>query len=157
MKIVVYHSGGSFSTNYDQQPGLYFEIKDGDKVLLESNENILSRESKLYVGGINPIITAQLGYGVTIDNTKSNKVFDYNTSIEVNKSYNFRKRDNLKLKLLPRCEVTYLKKDDDHILIDLGKETVGYLDLDFVSSRKQTIKICWGTIVPTRICRHIKP
>ncbi len=144
LKIIVYHSGGSFSTNYNQQPGLYFVIKDNDKILLESNEDILSRESKLYVGGVNPIITAQLGYAVTIDNSKSNNKLDYEKSVEVNKSYNFRKRDNLKLKLLPRCEVTYLKIEDNHILIDLGKETVGYLDLDFISSRKQTMRICWG-------------
>ncbi len=145
LKIIVYHNGeATFSTYHKGLGGLYFEIRDGEKLLLESNKNILSSESKLYESGHKKLITFQLDYVMFMDLSKANAKLDFNESIEIEKSYNFRPRENNKVKVLKRCDVDVSKVSKGHYLIDLGKETVGYLDLDFVSPNKQNIEVHWG-------------
>jgi len=145
LKIVVYHCGAStFSTYCPGKAGLFFEIKDGSKTVLESNEKILSAESKLYKTGMKQNITPQLGYRMFVDGTKIKSKLNYENSVVVEKSTNFRPRDNFKLKLLKRCDVDTKVISKKHYLIDLKRETVGYLDFDFVSPKKQKIQIAWG-------------
>jgi len=146
LKIIVYYCGSErFSTYYSEhKPGLYFVIKEDDKVLLESNENILSTRSLVYESGHEEIITPQLGYRMFYDARKENKKLDYHKSIIQDKCLDFTPRPLQKTKLLNRVDVKYLKKEKNHVLIDLGKEMTGFVDLDFISKHVQTVKVCWG-------------
>ncbi len=60
--IVWYYGIGSTSTYVPGKAGLYFEISENDKVILVSDENILSRTSKGYVSHEARLISNQLGF-----------------------------------------------------------------------------------------------
>ncbi len=144
--ILVYYSGSdSHSTYYYSPiPGLYFSIKEGDKTLLVSDENILSGRYLAFEHGHADNITPQLGYRTFYDSEYEGKHTELRPSVIVDKSYNLEKRGNLKTKLFSHIEGKYLKNEPGHLLIDFEKERTAYLDLDFYSSKRQEILICWG-------------
>ena len=108
IKIIVYYNGeNGFSTYaYSGQPGLYFEVKKDDKVLLESNEKILSTRFLAFENGHCSRITNQQGFRAFYDATKLNKIKDYRPSIVVNKSTNFTLPPFLVLNFFPSFPVT---------------------------------------------------
>lgn len=142
MKITVWHIGAANSVYAMSNAGLIFDIRQNDTVLVSSDEKILCQSNLNYTNGLCKSITSQLGYSYRYDNTVINSN-SYSTSIVVNKTSNIKKRgiDTLQLKSLAK---TSINDDGTHILIDFGRETVGYLELDFTCEAQQELLIVFG-------------
>ena len=154
-KIIVYNSGvTSCMFYYKDQPGLYFVIKDNDKVIKESDKNVLSALSNNYISGNKVFTTGQLGFNQFYDFTKREP--KYQKSIEVNKSTIFINRPNKKCLLLGRISTTIVREEKGMLLVDTGKENAGFLDFDIDSSKEQDVIISYGEhIVDNEVRRLI--
>lgn len=142
LKILVWHIGSPSSTYVKSNAGVIFEITNGEKSIVKSDESTLSRRNENYTNGLCRKITGQLGLTYRYDNTVDNNN-PYQGSVVVEKSYDLNAREIENLKLLPRIP-TVVDDDGKRLLIDWGKEAAGYLDLDFVSEGEQEIKIVFG-------------
>jgi hypothetical protein len=99
------HYFGKDSQRYKKyQAGAIFEVTENGKVILASDEDILSRKSKTYISGICREITGQLGFSYTYD-AKNEDLWqvgqgsDLKRSVGVSKKCEFYKRPNKKLVL----------------------------------------------------------
>lgn len=140
-KIQVWHYGVDNSHYIKDEHGLIFEISDSNDVLVFSNEETLSREMNEFKNGYNKLITDQLGLGFYYDN--SIRKNEYNRSIIFNKKCKYSLREINNIDLLPREEIEVIKKENS-ILVDLKKETTGFIDLDIDSDAEQEILIAYG-------------
>lgn len=154
-RIIVYNSGfENCMFFYKDVPGLYFIIKDGERIIKESDENVLSALSNEYLSEHKVQIDGQMGYKEFIDLTKEEP--KYQPSVEVSKDINFKLRPNKKCLLLGRTKTTIIQDKPGFYLIDTGKENVGFLDFDIDSSEGQNIVISFGEhIVDGEVRRKI--
>ena len=141
-KITVWHIGVPSSVYAAANAGLIFNVMQGDRELVTSSREILSKKNESYVNGRCKIVTMQLGpsykYDATvIENAKLGK------STEVEKTYNIVARNIENLRILPRADAT-VSDLGGRILVDLGRETVGFLDLEFESESEQNLTIIYG-------------
>ena len=142
-RIIAYNSGvTSCMFYYKDEPGLYFVFKDGDKIIKESDENVLSALSTNYISEKKVFTTGQLGFNQFYDFTKQKP--KYAKSRIVNKSTDFTLRPNKKSLLLGRIKTTTVKEQPGFLLVDTGKENVGFLDFDIDSSNEQDVVISYG-------------
>lgn len=142
LKILVWYPGRNSSTYIQDEAGLFFSVEQKGKVLLESGTHILSRRNCNYKNGYCKNITTQLGFSFSYDNTIENQM-PYRPSVErkvIEKLY-LRKTGEIKL---GKPVKTNCVKVENGYLIDLGEETVGFLDLEFVSPAEQDILISYG-------------
>ena len=156
IKIIAYNYGSTGCMFfYKDVPGIYFVIKDGEKVLKESNEDILSAVSNQYISEKKVQINGQMGFKQFIDLTKPEPVF--HKSVIVDKSLDFHMRPNKKCLLLGRLESKIIKETPNFILIDTMKEHAGFLDLDVDSSEEQDVIVSFGEhIVDGQVRRLIE-
>lgn len=140
--IGVWYFGEDSQTYYVGEPGLVFEITQGSQVRLVSNRDILCRPDIRYRNGYRKVITSQLGFS-----------FCYDSSVKElpapKKSAEFPIPKNMVPRLVPSMRMmgrakTHVTILPDGYLIDMGEETVGYLDLQFVSPDRQKLTICYG-------------
>ncbi len=142
VKILVWYPGRNSSTYIKDEAGLFFSIEQRGTVLLESGTHILARRNCNYKNGYCKNITTQLGFSFFYDNTIENQI-PYSPSVErkvIEKLY-LRKTEEIKLE---KPVKTNCVKVENGYLIDLGEETVGFLDLEFVSPAEQDILISYG-------------
>ena len=142
LKILVWYPGRNSSTYIKDEAGLFFSVEQMGKVLLESGTHILARINCNYKNGYCKNITTQLGFSFSYDNTIENQM-PYGPSVErkvIEKLY-LRKTGEIKL---GKPVKTNCVKVENGYLIDLGEETVGFLDLEFVSPAEQDILISYG-------------
>ena len=142
LKILVWYPGRNSSTYIKDEAGLFFSIEQMGNVLLESGTHILGRMNCNYKNGYCKNITTQLGFSFSYDNTIENLI-PYQPSVErkvIEKLY-LRKTGEIKL---GKPVKTNCVKVENGYLIDLGEETVGFLDLEFVSPAEQDILISYG-------------
>lgn len=146
LRIIVYYVGdNSFSTYYLDKPGLYFEIYDQqNNIVLESNEHIKSAISKTYQNNNCLIISPQLGYTFCYDATKEKESLNYSDSIVVSKNTNFAVRENKKLVLLDKIQEKVIYQDENKTIVDLEKETTGFLYFDLICKENDKITISFG-------------
>lgn len=128
--------------------GLIFELQSNGVALLASGENTRARYSNAYKQGAKKLVTYQLGYSFCYDATKED---DWKTTgngfqkaVLINKKSSFVERPTKKLKLLERVHGTVVLSEDNHYILDLGKETVGLATLKFLSTTAQKIVVAWG-------------
>ena len=128
--------------------GLIFELQSNGVALLASGENTRARYSNAYKQGAKKLVTYQLGYSFCYDATKED---DWKTTgngfqkaVLINKKSSFVERPTKKLKLLERVHGTVVLSEDNHCILDLGKETVGLATLKFLSTTAQKIVVAWG-------------
>ena len=141
--IIVYNYGAtSCMFFYKDTPGLYFYIKDGNKIIKESDENVLSALSERYISGQKVFMTGQIGFKQFYDFTKGEP--KYQKSVIVKKATNFQMRPNKKCLLLGRLDTTAVKKGKDFLIVDIGKESVGFLDFDIDSNSEQDVIVSFG-------------
>ena len=121
--------------------GVIFEIIANEKTIVKSDENTLSRVMNEYKNGYDKMITPQLGQSFLYDNAvvKSR----YVESVVIDKTYDLHKRNIKSLKLCDRQPINIIKKDNS-VIIDMGKEVAGFLDLDVESPEKQKLLIAYG-------------
>ena len=140
--ILVWHLGIGTSRYKPGKAGLIFEVKcDGD-TLCHSGENTLCREDPYYKTGLCKLITRQLGQSFLYDATANETPFG--NALIVEKKASLFPRPIKKAELLPIKEMTLLKDEGSHYLIDLGEETVGLPVLKFYSEKKQKLLVTWG-------------
>ncbi|MBQ4107881.1 MAG: family 78 glycoside hydrolase catalytic domain, partial [Clostridia bacterium] len=142
LKITVWHTGVSSSIYATSNAGLIFKVSQKENDLLISNEDVLSRQNANYVSGACKQMTVQMGYSYKFDNTAKSKL-PYQKSVAVDKTscVNPRKIENLVL--LPRADAK-IEDDGKKLTIDFGRETVGYIDLEFESDAVQELTVAFG-------------
>lgn len=135
--------------------GLLFEITDENgKALAFSSGNTPSRLSPFYKNHYEKMITPQLGYSFLYDGRVTET--PYNKSVIVNQNLPLRKRPNKKL-LLGECRngKQIKKLSENTFLFDLGKEEVGFLELDITSESDALITIAYGEHIVDGSVRRI--
>ncbi|MBQ7830265.1 MAG: family 78 glycoside hydrolase catalytic domain [Clostridia bacterium] len=142
LKITVWHIGVPSSVYATANAGLIFNVRQGERELVTSSCDILSRINPNYVSGRCKIVTMQLGPSYKYDATALNKA-ELCRSVEVEKTYNINPRNIENLRLLPRANAT-VSDLGGRILVDLGRETVGFLDLELESEAEQTLTVIYG-------------
>ncbi len=143
LQIDVWYYGKDSATYYYSNPGLIFEITQGDEILLCSDENTKSRTDIRYKTGYGKEITGQLGFSFFYDNTVTD-VLPWQDSVAVNKTEQFYFNPLRPLTLLDRTASRILRQDGHSALIDLGREEVGFLDLELDSPIEQTVTVAYG-------------
>lgn len=143
--VLVWHFGTDSQRYIKAKAGLIFELQSSDSVLLASGENTLARYSKAYKQGVKKLVTRQLGFSFAYDATQED---DWKTTgkglqsaVLVDKNCSFIECPIEKLKLLECVHGRVVLAKNNHYIIDLGKETVGLLSLDFVSPAVQKITV----------------
>lgn len=142
LKITVWHIGVESFVYVNAHPGLLFSVTQNDTLLSFSDENTLSRPNINYENGLCKIITGILGPSFRYNNCVTNDS-KYRPSLVVEKTNNIIRRQIRPLKLLERAK-TAVEYRGGNILIDFGRETVGYIDLDFLSDSEQELLITFG-------------
>ena len=141
IKIVVCHLGKDSQTYINDKAGVIFEIIASGKTVAKSDKNTLSRVMNEYKNGYAKMITPQLGQSFLYDNTAVKS--GYSKSVEIDKTYDLHKRTIKGLKLCDRLPINIIEKDNS-VIIDMGKEIAGFLDLDVESPKNQKLLIAYG-------------
>lgn len=141
LRIQVWYIGEDTQTYLVGDAGLAFEITSSDKLLLQSGDAMHCRRLTAY-RHLDRMITSQLGRGFHYDNTAKN-VASYSACALFPVWENLLPRTTAPLKLGEAAEAVVTPLCDGY-LIDLGKETVGFLSLNFTSSSKQKLVISYG-------------
>ena len=142
VSLLVWYYGIDTQTYIKDNAGVIFEIKSGDEILAQSSEEIDCRICNLYENNRNKLITVQLGQSFKYYGNRTAEG-EFSKAVEVEKSKNLFIRPNEKLVVGERQPVTVTDYFDSY-LIDLGQETVGFIDLDFDSEDEQEILISYG-------------
>jgi len=141
VKIVVWHLGIDSQTYINDKAGVIFEIVSGGKTVAYSNKNTLSRTMNEYKNGYDKMITLQLGQSFLYDNTAVKS--GYSESVVIDKTYDLHRRNIKGLKLCDRLPVNIIEKGNS-VIIDMGKEVAGFLDIDIKSPENQKLLIAYG-------------
>lgn len=146
--VLVWHFGADSQRYIKAKPGLIFELQSKGKVLLASGENTLARYSVAYKQGLQKLVTRQLGFSFAYDATQEDdwKISGkgLQSAVLIDKNCSFIERPIQKLKLLECVHGRVIIAENKHYIIDLGKETVGLVSLDFMSPAVQKITVAWG-------------
>lgn len=152
IKIVVWHLGKDSQTYIKDRAGVVFEIAVGGKTIVKSDKNTLSRVMNEYKNGYDKMLTPQLGQSFLYDNTVVKS--SYSESVVVDKIYDLHKREIKALKLCERLPIKTVLHDNS-VIIDMGKEVAGFLDMDFISPKKQKLLIAYGEHLEDGCVRRI--
>ncbi|MBR6411452.1 MAG: family 78 glycoside hydrolase catalytic domain [Clostridia bacterium] len=141
IRITVWHQGVSSSTVIPAEAFLLFEISSGDRSLLKSGPDILCRVNPFYRSGHLKWITGQMGLSYFYDATgDANSRWEKAQCTGEGTAW---ENGILPLRLLPAVSGE-IRKTSDGVLVDLGREYVGFLELDIESDREQTVRIEYG-------------
>ena len=149
LAILVWYYGESNFSYYPGKAALRFDVTCDGKLLLASDEKILSRYSHAYENGLKKVITGQLGFGFRYDATREDnwqmgELDGFSDSVTVDQDLPLRARGIKKLNVLPRIDAPCIKSEGNRYLFDLGFEEVGYLTLKVKSNVKQNLIISYG-------------
>ena len=152
IKIVVCHLGKDSQTYIKDSAGVIFEITANEKTVAKSDKNTLSRVMNEYKNGYDKMITLQLGQSFLYDNTVVKS--GYSESVVIDKTYDLHKRNIKGLKLCDRLPINIFEKENS-VIIDMGKEVAGFLDMDIESPESQKLLIAYGEHLEDGIVRRI--
>ena len=155
IRILVWNMGIDTQNYIRSNPALWFEItRNGEKVLV-SDESILSRQDIRYQNGYCKPLTPQLGYSYHFDNSIENNL-PFKKSVVV-KTYRQPKYRNMPTMSLRKYQLgKIISQDVNTVLVDLERETVGFLKVALRSVRKQKIIVCWAEhLVAGSVQRYI--
>lgn len=141
LKIIVWHLGEDTQTYINDKAGVWFEVTQSEKTLKFSSKNTLSRQMNEYRNNYCKTITPQLGFSFLYDNSVAKS--GYTASTETNRECELHLRRAQPLVLHRRIPIKVIPRESS-ILIDMGKEVVGFLYLDFVSPEKQKLIVSYG-------------
>lgn len=149
LAIVVWYYGVPASTYCPGKAGLTFSLTCGGSPAAESGEATLCRKSRAYLSSEQKWITGQLGFSFHYDAAKEDewllgKGEGFSRPVFVEKADELIPRPNKKLILeAPAASVPIATKPCRY-LYDLGREEVGFLELEFSSDIAQTVTIAYG-------------
>lgn len=152
LRIVVWHTGLDTQTYIKAAAGVLFEVEVDGLTVSSSGEKILSRSEFGYKNGLEKIMTLQLGDSFLFDNTVIPAEFE--ESVLVEKTKDLHKRPVSLIRLEERRPVK-IQKTEDGYLIDMGRETAGYLELDIESAEDQSVLIAYGEHIVDGKVRYI--
>lgn len=139
IKITVWYFGDDFLTYYKNKPCLFYEIYSDGELVACSSENTLCSDASGYVSHRNKKITFQMSYS-----------FRYDTGANENEKRRAVMAEYKPDKLFPRpidmltmSEVTYAKQVGDNVY-DLGRETVGFLNITFKAKKGTVLTVSYG-------------
>ena len=151
LAVLVWYVGVTNQKYMQADAGLIFEVFEGEKVLLLSDEKVLSRKSLAYKNGRQKRIGIQIGFSFYYDATKEDDWLKGNKngflpSVIVNKRCDFVSRPNKKLQLKGKVVSTSSRKWHSNLVVtvDLGKETVGLPYMEFNSTVEQKVIVVWS-------------
>lgn len=147
-RIRAYHLGsGGFSSYCNQPAFLRFVLVQEGVVVARSDENTTCSLDPVYVSGKKKIVSPQLGYRPFVDLTKGEGELRFEPSSIVSKDEgSYEMRGNQKC-LFDSDTVLTGKREvlsPTAVRTDLGREEVGYLSLDLLSPKEQTVTLCYG-------------
>lgn len=152
IKIVVCHLGKDSQIYVKDKAGVVFEITANGKTIAKSDKSTLSRVMNEYKNGYDKMITPQLGQSFLYDNTVVK--IGNSESVVVDKTYDLHKRNIKGLKLCDRVPIKIIEQNKS-VIIDMGKETAGFLDIDIESPNNQKLLIAYGEHLKDGIVRRI--
>lgn len=150
----VYHMGLDTFIYYKARAGLIFEVIGDGKVAAYSSEQTESREDIRYKNGYKKIITVQIGYSFYFDNSLEG-LLPFEKSVTVEKTRDLHKNKLKPLELKERLPFKIINADEKSVLIDLGRECAGFLDIDIDSAAEQNILIAYGEHIEDGKVRRI--
>jgi len=153
LKICVWHNGTDDMTYFSDDAGVIFEVVQNGRVLVKSDETTHSRLMDEYKNGYMKNITMQLGNSFLYDNRP--REIKYFVSQVVNKPLDFVLRPTKALVLGERSDFKVIYTGEKSVLIDLGMETVGFLDLDIESETEQKLTVAYGEHIADGRVRRI--
>ena len=154
--IQVWYMGAPSQTYYVGEPGLMFEVQQGENVLLHSNRDVLCRQNTAYKNGYCKVITGQMGFSFCYDN-RITDLPAYQESAEFPAWEKLVLREAKPLCLMGRANARVQEVPDGY-LVDLGEEIVGFLDLEFTSPVSQKLTISYAEhLVNGEVPRAIGP
>lgn len=142
LKIVVWHFGVASQTYIADGAKVAFEVKRGGKTLCASGENTVSRPNVNYKNNYKKVITAQLGLSFLYDATVVNGLL-YEKSRVLAEQPEAHLRPTAPLRLRGRRKVK-IERTENGFLVDMKRETVGFLELSLKSPDKQKILVAYG-------------
>ena len=142
LKILVWHFGVDSQTYIADDPKVIFEVSDGKNVLCASGENTVSRRNINYKNGYKKVITVQLGLSFLYDATLVNGLL-YKKSRVLSAQPEAHLRKTFAPRMLARREAR-ITRTESGFLVDMKRETVGFLDLSLKSVQKQKITVAYG-------------
>ncbi len=143
LQIFVWYYGKDNAGYYLADAGLIFTVRQGEKELLASGEQIGSRQDVRYRNGDSKTITGQLGYSFYFDNTIENQAA-FAPSEEVEKTKELYQNPLKPLQLSDKSACTLLQEGNGFTLVDLGREECGFLSMDIDSDEAQEVLIAYG-------------
>lgn len=142
LKIVVWHFGEDSQTYIADRPKVVFEVSDGENVLCASGENTVSRRNINYRNGYKKLITAQLGFSFLYDASVVNGLIYKKSRLSSEQPESHLRRTAMP-RMLARREVR-IDRTQNGFLVDMKRETVGFLDISLKSRQKQKILVAYG-------------
>ncbi len=152
LAIKAWYYGENFQTYKKASAGLIYEVASDGRTVAASSEKTLSRLSRTYLSHRRKRITKQLGFSYYYDFSgrdgwqtgESEEVGGFSESSVVDKSYEFYPRPVRKTVMLDCADCALSKLSDTYYRVDLGRETVGFLDLEIYSSCRQKLIVSYG-------------
>lgn len=139
--ITVWHYGVGSQTYTPGEAFLLFDVITDGKTLIKSDARVLSRRNLSYRSGYLKTITGQLGLSFYYDNTVvDNSPWLPSEELGAGAA---EARETKPLMLMSRSEAVAVETGDGY-LINMLKETAGFLELDFESKEEQEILISYG-------------
>ena len=186
LRIQTHYDGQDTSVTRKEQPGLRFELWQGDAVLVSSGTRTQVRVMNCYQNGPIANITGQLGFGfswtikeelpwqnaevvekecafaprpipgLTVEALRCGRLFTqgiftaHESGLQQFASLSFRERwqmtKTLEQQLPAEKGICFRSEEGDgiYLIVDLGKESVGYLDIDAVCPTNTRVDIGFG-------------
>lgn len=148
--IAWYYGLDKILTYYRGNAGLLFDLYCGGVQICHSNERIQSRMSRGYENHRNRTITWQMGLGFAYhadreDNWKLGQLEGFSDSVLVDQVLPLRPRPCEKIYLGEPVEAKLIKTfAPNHMLFDLGVNTVGFLLLETEQEEEGLVTVVYG-------------
>ena len=140
LRIRVWHFGEDTQTYVAAPALLAFRVEEDGEAILHSGRGILSRPDPHFRQGYRKKITPQLGFSWFYDATAPEASFRPSDEYGPCAARD-RKIRNLVLRARSKAR---LSATGESVLADLGRETVGFLELELDSPIAQTILVAYG-------------
>lgn len=151
LSVIGYHCGVPTSRYKPAKAGIIFEVVANDgKVICCSDEKTFARKSLTYISGRKSFISGQLGFNFAYDARNEDewtvKVKQgFESAVVIDKKCTFFERPIKKQYNADRIVGKIIKNDDNnHFLVDLGKEYVGLPYIDIDTKVAQNIVVAFG-------------
>lgn len=150
LAVRVWYYGISNMSYVVGQAAVRYELWLGDVLACQSDEHVQSRISPSFHNGYQKTITGQLGLSfwrdlLHEDDWMHGKGAGFSGSCVVEQDIPLYPRPIHKFSIGTFVPATLVRQEENrHFLFDLGRESVGYLQFELVSSSAQKMMVCYG-------------